>query len=207
MGRIFRRFWVSPSFRNHFRQKKVYPLSIVARVAKKRYTFIYRSTRRAVTDERKTIALLWLNRVRKDKFGRTRNVRGCAVFLVCIILTTASSNAVESGFKTLNIDVVSNVQRFSSTLNLALPSPMRTKQIQNSAKTFKLEHQAKQAKKNAKNKTNKTSRGGCEDGGGFETAKQARSEKEECENILRVRAGLGLFKIHLRSIWHKWITV
>ncbi|CAM9720883.1 unnamed protein product, partial [Laminaria digitata] len=58
--------------------------------------------------------------------------------------------------------------------------------IQNGAKTFKLEHQSKQANKNAKAKgKGKANRGGREAGRVFETAKQARSEKEECENILR----------------------
>lgn len=61
--------------------------------------------------------------------------------------------------------------------------------MQNSAQTFKLEHQSKQAKKNPKPKAAERRRqGGRAQGGAgctFETAKQARSEKQECEAILR----------------------
>lgn len=65
------------------------------------------------------------------------------------------------------------------------------RQIQNSAEAFKLEQQARQAKRNPKKlaKPSGDKHGGRHQGGGgrvFDTAKQARSEKAECEAILRV---------------------
>lgn len=63
-------------------------------------------------------------------------------------------------------------------------------QIQSSAKAFKLEHQSKQAKRNpmAKSGAGRRQAGRNQAGGErtFETAKQARSEKAECDAILRV---------------------
>lgn len=67
--------------------------------------------------------------------------------------------------------------------------------MQNSAQMFKLEHQSKQAKKNPKPKAADVRQGGRTQGGGggctFENLKQARSEKQECEAILRVRAAMS----------------
>lgn len=60
--------------------------------------------------------------------------------------------------------------------------------MQSSAQSFKMEQQSRQAKRNPPTaerrqggRTNGSGGGGCT----FETAKQARSEKQECEAILR----------------------
>lgn len=70
-------------------------------------------------------------------------------------------------------------------------------QLQKSAKMYQMECQAKQAKQgkqakkvNSPNKF-KAKKGGGHAEGGFETAKQARSEKDECEAMLRVRNPLS----------------
>lgn len=64
-------------------------------------------------------------------------------------------------------------------------------QMQSSVQAFKIEHQSRQAKRGPMAKPGKNQRqGGRNQGGGgrvFDTAKQARSEKEECEAILRVK--------------------
>lgn len=60
--------------------------------------------------------------------------------------------------------------------------------MQHSAQMFKMEHQSKQAKRNPKPNAAERQQGGRTHGGGgrtFETAKQARSEKHECEAFLR----------------------
>ncbi|CAM9538403.1 unnamed protein product [Ectocarpus sp. 12 AP-2014] len=69
--------------------------------------------------------------------------------------------------------------------------------IQNSAEAFKLEQQARQAKRYPKTlaKPSGDKHGGRHQGGGggrvFDTAKQARSEKAECEAILREHGRRG----------------
>ncbi|CAM9875835.1 unnamed protein product, partial [Hapterophycus canaliculatus] len=78
--------------------------------------------------------------------------------------------------------------------------------MQSSARSFKLEHQSRPAKKNTRakpggprKKQGERNHGGC--GCAFETAKEARSEKAECEAILREhgRRGRRLVDVAVRD--------